>query len=208
MKTALDTDDQPVNYREKWLRQRKRRARPHVGFEGIGCKLTMVQEQGGLRVTGAKSNYFWIILGLLAFGPGLNVMAYLEWETFAENHWAMLGVVGAFSVFAWAFLLKYLWEFALGRPVIEVPFGDNDLLLHRGRKARALRAFKRADIERFALVETAYRSDSAMHPNFTVRLVTKDGEEIDLCTSDNRAQVESIGGQLASRFRVRFEPAE
>ena len=208
METASETGNQPANYRDKWLRLRKPRACPHVGFEGIGCKLTMVQEQGALRITGANSNYFWIILGLLAFGPGLNAMAYLEWETFAENHWAMLGVLGAFSLFAWAFLLKYLREFMLGRPVIEAPFGDNELLLRRGRSARPQRAINRREIDRLALIETAYRSDSNMHANFTVRLVTKDGEQIDLCTSDNRAQIETIGNQLATRFRVRFAPGE
>ena len=208
MNVTTDTGKEPSGYGEKWRKQRLSRARPFVGFEGVGCKLDLAEEQGGLRITGATSNYFWIILGLLAFGPGLNVMAFLEWETFAENHWAMLGVVGAFSVFAWAFLLKYLGEFLLGRPVIEVPFGGDDLLLRRGRAARPFRAFKRGEIDRFTLVETAYRSDSTMHPNYTVRLVTKDGEEIDLCTSDNRTRIEFIGGQLAGRFKVRFDPVE
>ena len=87
------------------------------------------------------------------------------------------------------------------------PFGGNTLLLRRGGSARPFREFDKSDIDRFVVIETVYRSDSEAHLNFTVRLTTRDGDTIDLCTSDNRDQVETIGRKLADRFKVPLEQA-
>lgn len=148
----------------------------------------------------------WIkmfLVGLVTFA--FPIVIYNNWGEIAEKHIAlqiMCVLLSIIPVVAMFFIIRTFLSnphIVLNKRSGQIKFIENGVVL---------REIMISDINNFEIIETIYRYRARKKrgigrikevPNYTIRIVTKNGENIDMCISTSKNKIDEIY-KLANSF--------
>ena len=173
-----------------------------VGQQGLGSSLRIIGKPAQpLRVEWAL--HLFVLAILTACGPGL-IALFIFQPKGLNTHLPLPVLLMLASFVALLCLLLvhstyvYLWD----RPALEVTLGA--IALKRGE--RVVRSVRREDIDSLRIEPHSYFSHSdgpsRGHPNFILTARLAGGEDVRLCISDQRQQIEQLHTAIRSRMSL------
>lgn len=180
---------------DEYKQRMKNRPSPYIGFEGIGCRISLKSRTGRLTIKESIASQLFKVVGLLLFGPGLTALAVIEKEQILKRPWPILAVTAFFSLVGWFFGFRFLLQL-LGNRRVEVCFQDGSISLISQGNSPDIR-IERSSISRTEIASTWFSSsESGWIENFTLRLVCQNGKVVDLCTSNSKLNIETVKSAL------------
>jgi uncharacterized membrane protein len=195
-----DSFDLPQPTTKDWFMRQNSRfntttgSDPFIGHAGVGSRLTIKPEGRGFSILPSLGSQLWLIFSLLAM---ILVPAYAYFFDRASIRGGAFGysILAIMEVFAIPFFLKFSFQL-LGRRRIHVdPVLQKIYLYSSGTTAS--RAINFASISKTEIRRFVYRSDQSETDNFTVTIVDRDEQTIELCTSDKESEATQIEQRLS-----------